>query len=167
MISLPSMRKAAEATCDFYIENTAAGWHSLLGYRRAGTWRNSATGATASRRSLQRARAGGQLGRGHRRAGLLRLGRICKDDATGRPDSRSANTLFDEPYLSTDPTHQGLILHAVYHRPNGWDTIPGGQQSTRRRIVHVGRLSRNRIRRCIVQRVAENKPYLQFWSDPQ
>ena len=34
--------------------------------------------------------------------------------------------LFEEPYLSSDPTHQGLILHSVYHRPNGWDHIPPG-----------------------------------------
>jgi hypothetical protein len=38
-----------------------------------------------------------------------------------------ANTLFDEPYLSTQPQHQGLILHSVYHRPRGWDYIPPGR----------------------------------------
>jgi hypothetical protein len=35
-----------------------------------------------------------------------------------------AEVLFQEPYLSTDPKHQGLILHAIYHRPNAWDYIP-------------------------------------------
>ena len=39
-----------------------------------------------------------------------------------------ANTLFDEPYLSTDPKHQGLLLHSVYHRPNGWDYVAPGQK---------------------------------------
>ena len=39
-----------------------------------------------------------------------------------------ANTLFAEPYLSTNPKHQGLILHSVYHRPNGWDYIAPGQK---------------------------------------
>ena len=39
-----------------------------------------------------------------------------------------ANTLFAEPYLSTDPKHQGLLLHSVYHRPNGWDHIPKGRK---------------------------------------
>lgn len=39
-----------------------------------------------------------------------------------------ARTLFSEPYLSTDPKHQGLILHSVYHRPNGWDYIAPGQK---------------------------------------
>lgn len=35
-----------------------------------------------------------------------------------------AKTLFSEPYLSTDPKHQGLILHSIYHQPNGWDFSP-------------------------------------------
>ena len=39
-----------------------------------------------------------------------------------------ADTLFDEPYLSTDPKHQGLLLHSVYHRPNGWDHVPAGRK---------------------------------------
>jgi unsaturated chondroitin disaccharide hydrolase len=39
-----------------------------------------------------------------------------------------ADTLFDEPYLSTDPKHQGLLLHSVYHRPNGWDYVPPGRK---------------------------------------
>jgi len=39
-----------------------------------------------------------------------------------------AQTLFDEPYLSADPRHQGLLLHSVYHRPNGWDHIPAGRK---------------------------------------
>ena len=39
-----------------------------------------------------------------------------------------ARTVFAEPYLSTDVKHEGLILHSVYHRPNGWDYIPAGQK---------------------------------------
>ena len=38
------------------------------------------------------------------------------------------NTLFDEPYISADDNHQGLILHSVYHQPNGWDHIADGQK---------------------------------------
>jgi hypothetical protein len=39
-----------------------------------------------------------------------------------------ADTLFDEPYLSTSKKHQGLLLHSVYHRPNGWDYVPPGRK---------------------------------------
>ena len=39
-----------------------------------------------------------------------------------------ADTLFTDTYLGTDPKHQGLLLHSVYHRPNGWDHIAKGQK---------------------------------------
>jgi hypothetical protein len=66
--------------------------------------------------------------------GLLRLGRylIAKGDPAGEAYTQAglitARTLFAEPYLSTDPSHEGLLLHSVYHRPNGWDAIPAGRQ---------------------------------------
>lgn len=40
-----------------------------------------------------------------------------------------ARTLFSEPYLSTRLEHQGLLLHSVYHRPNGWDFVPPGKHA--------------------------------------
>ncbi len=36
--------------------------------------------------------------------------------------------LLAEPYLSVSPDHQGLLLHSVYHRPNGWDVVPPGRK---------------------------------------
>jgi unsaturated chondroitin disaccharide hydrolase len=67
--------------------------------------------------------------------GLLRLGDYLKRIGQGEKGARYyqagqtvAQTLFSEPYLSPDPAHEGLILHSVYHRPNGWDSIPPGQQ---------------------------------------
>ena len=66
--------------------------------------------------------------------GLIRLGNYLK--RTGHVERglryyqaglTVAQTLFQEPYLSTDPKHEGLLLHSVYHRPNGWDYIPPGQ----------------------------------------
>jgi unsaturated chondroitin disaccharide hydrolase len=39
-----------------------------------------------------------------------------------------ARTLFSPPYLSEDARHQGVILHSIYHRPNGWDAIPAGRR---------------------------------------
>ena len=67
--------------------------------------------------------------------GLIRLGKYLLgkgDNHAGRRYYKAgltiANALFDEPYLSLSDGHQGLILHSVYHRPNGWDYIPPGSK---------------------------------------
>jgi len=67
--------------------------------------------------------------------GLIRLGNhliAASDKLNGQRHRQAgltiARTLFSEPYLSTNPKHQGLILHSVYHRPNGWDYIAPGQK---------------------------------------
>lgn len=40
----------------------------------------------------------------------------------------TAHSLFDEPYLSTDAHHQGILLHSIYHQPNRWDYVQSGQR---------------------------------------
>jgi unsaturated chondroitin disaccharide hydrolase len=67
--------------------------------------------------------------------GFIRLGRYLiatGDEVAGRRYIAAgltiADTLLSEPYLSHDPAHQGLLLHSVYHRPNGWDFVPPGQR---------------------------------------
>jgi len=69
--------------------------------------------------------------------GLWRLGRYLSQAHQRAEDGKRytqaaltvARTLFAEPYLSTDPSHQGLILHSIYHRPRGWDHVPEGRKS--------------------------------------
>jgi hypothetical protein len=67
--------------------------------------------------------------------GLVRLGNhlLARGDEKNGTRYRQAgltvaNTLFEEPYLSANPKHQGLLLHSVYHRPKGWDYIGRGQK---------------------------------------
>jgi hypothetical protein len=60
--------------------------------------------------------------------GLLRLGLLLNKQAYIQAALTVAQTLMKEPYLSTDENHQGLLLHTVYHRPNGWDYIPKDSQ---------------------------------------
>ncbi len=67
--------------------------------------------------------------------GFLRLGRYLKANGQVKKAKRYyqagltiAARLLEEPYLSSDPTHQGLLLHSVYHRPNGWDYVPAGKK---------------------------------------
>ena len=67
--------------------------------------------------------------------GLLRLGRYLGGRGETEAGSRYwqagltvLNTLLEEPYISTVASHQGLLLHSIYHRPNGWDYIPAGSR---------------------------------------
>ncbi|HSO85958.1 MAG TPA: hypothetical protein VLQ91_05360 [Draconibacterium sp.] len=128
------MFKAAKATCDFYIEYTpvdgipywdtgAPNLHKLGNYLEKpanpfNDWEPVDSSAAA---------IGCQ--------GLLRLGKYL----TGKGEKVAGekywqagltvmNSLLDYPYLSTDPQHQGLILHSIYHQPNGWDYVPAGQK---------------------------------------
>jgi unsaturated chondroitin disaccharide hydrolase len=61
-------------------------------------------------------------------AHLKRLGQTEKGTRYYQAALTIARTLFAEPYLSVDPRHEGLILHSIYHRPNGWDYVPPGRQ---------------------------------------
>lgn len=102
--------------------------------------------------------------------GLLRLGHYLQRHREAEAGQRYfqagltvLSSLFDEPYLSTDPGHQGLILHSVYHRPNGWDYVPPG------RTVPCGESSmwgdyHAREAALYVQRLAEGGPYLTFFG---
>ena len=74
-----------------------------------------------------------------------------------------ARTLLAEPYLSTNPKHQGLLLHSVYHRPNGWDYIAPGQkvpngESSMWGDYHLRELA------LLIQREAKGLPYLTFFG---
>ena len=67
--------------------------------------------------------------------GLIRLGNYLTSTSDKKNGARYhqagltiARSLLGEPYLSTNAKHQGLLLHSVYHRPNGWDYIAPGQK---------------------------------------
>ncbi len=74
-----------------------------------------------------------------------------------------ARTVFHEPYLSTNPRHQGLLLHSVYHRPNGWDYIAPGQkvpngESSMWGDYHLRELA------LMILRLARGDQYLTFFG---
>ena len=85
--------------------------------------------------------------------GFIRLGNHLVSRGGGKKASRYrqagltiARALFSEPYLSQDLKHQGLLLHSVYHRPNGWDYIAPGQKVPNGESSLMGRLSFARTR---------------------
>jgi rhamnogalacturonyl hydrolase YesR len=159
------MRKAAEATCDFYIDNTAADgvpyWDTgAPGLEKLSNWRGKTSEPYNEHEPVDSSAAAIAA------QGLLRLGRYLRNERYSQAGLSVAKSLFSEPYMSTDASHQGLILHAVYHRPNGWDTVPPGRkipcgESCMWGDYHALELA------LYIQRMAGNKPYYKFWSDPQ
>ena len=107
--------------------------------------------------------------RAHGHLRLLRLGRHLR--TRGRQNEGTkywqagltvANALFDDPYLSRDAKHQGLILHSVYHRPNGWDHVPPGAKTPRGESSMWGDYHA-REAALYVDRVRLRGPYLKFY----
>ena len=97
--------------------------------------------------------------------GLYRLGTyLGEGGATYRQAALTvANTLFDRPYLSEDENHQGLILHSIYHNPNGWDHVPEGQkvasgESSMWGDYHAMELA------VLLARESDNRHYLTFFD---
>ncbi len=74
-----------------------------------------------------------------------------------------ARTLLGPPYLSEDPAHQGLLLHAVYHRPNGWDFVPPGRRGPCGESCQWGDYHLRELA-LLVQRLADGGPYYTFYG---
>lgn len=120
------LEKAARACCDFYIQQASARdgicyWdtgapqlHQLADWqsRPADPYNDyEPVDASASAIAAQ---------------GLIRLGHIlgANGEAYTQAGLTIAARLLQEPYLSLSTNHEGLLLHSIYHRPNGWDYVP-------------------------------------------
>ena len=102
--------------------------------------------------------------------GLLRLGRWLENHGEAEAGKKylaagltTAKTLFAEPYLSSDPNHEGLLLHSVYHRPNGWDHIPPGRKVPCGEAAMWGDYHARELALYLL-RLAGKGPYLTFFS---
>jgi hypothetical protein len=164
-----TMLKAARATCDFYVEHTptdgipywdtgAPGLVHLGNYldRPADPYNDyEPVDSSAAAIAAQ---------------GLLRLGRYLTGRGRREEGQRYwqagltvVQALFSEPYLSTAADHQGLLLHSVYHRPNGWDYVPPGAR------VPCGEASlwgdyHARELALYLQRIVQSGPYYAFFG---
>jgi hypothetical protein len=126
--------KAAAATCDFYIDNTPVDgvpyWDTgAPDLYRLGDYLNKPADPFNAFEPVDSSAAAIAS------QGLMRLGCYLNgkgDTLAGtrywQAGLRVIDSLISEPYISVDPHHQGLLLHSVYHRPNGWDFIPGGSK---------------------------------------
>ena len=102
--------------------------------------------------------------------GLIRLGRLLtRRGGEGARYEQAGiqvlDVLIDEsgPYLSKDASHQGLLLHSIYHRPNGWDHVPPGAKIPRGESSQWGDYHL-REAALLVRRLARNEPYLTFFG---
>ncbi len=95
--------------------------------------------------------------------GLMRPGNHLKKDSYLKAGLTVLQTLLGEPYLSTSATHEGLLLHSVYHRPNGWDAIPPGRKVPCEESCMWGDYHL-REAALLVERMAKGQPYLKFWA---
>lgn len=164
------MLRADEATCEYYIEQTPTDgipyWDTgAPGLARLGDYLGKPSDPYNDQEPVDSSAAAIAA------QALWRLGR-CLRERRGRESDGNrycqaaltiANALFDDPYLSRDPAHQGLILHSVYHRPKGWDFIPPGRkvpcgESSMWGDYHARELA------LLLWREIRREPYLQFFK---
>ena len=164
------MRRAAQATCDYYLEQAATDgipyWDTgAPNLTKLGDWLKQPSDPFNSYEPVDSSAAAIAA------QGLWRFGTYLnhRPEPAGRGDDYRqaaltiAQTLFDPPYLSTDPRHQGLILHSIYHRPRGWDYVPPGRQvpcgeSSMWGDYHARELA------LLIQRAAKKQPYPTFFN---
>ncbi|MEM1011235.1 MAG: glycosyl hydrolase [Planctomycetota bacterium] len=144
------MKKAATATCDFYLEHTPTCgvpyWDTgAPGLVHIGDYLSRPADPFNEHEPVDSSAAAIAC------QGLVRLGDVLDNPSYTAAGLTVLRTILDEPYLSVEQSHEGLLLHGVYHRPNGWDfTVAGryvpstescmwGDYHLREAALHVGR----------------------------
>ncbi len=156
--------EAAKATCDHYIDDVSCldgitYWDDgAPNLHKIADWKNKPADLEQDEEPVDASASAIAA------QGLLRLGAYLgsKGKRYTQAGLSVTQTLTDTPYLSTDPKHQGLLLHSVYHRPNNWDFIPKGRkvpvgESSMWGDYHLLELS------LLVKRMGEGK-YLAFFD---
>jgi hypothetical protein len=166
------MLEAASATADHYIEIAASDgvpyWDAgAPGLPALGDWGNRPADPFNDHEPVDSSAAAIAA------QGLLRLARVLAGRGVARDAERYEqaglrvlDTLFDPagPYVSADASHQGLLLHSVYHWPNAWDYVPPGASTPRGESSQWGDYHA-REAALYVKRLAEGAPYLTFFGE--
>jgi hypothetical protein len=163
--------KAARATCDFYIENAPTCgvpyWDTgAPGLAKMGDYLHSPADPFNEHEPVDSSAAAIAA------QGLLRLANVLaqRGESAAAEGCQAAGltvltTLLDEPYLSTDGEHEGLLLHTVYHRPRGWDYVPPARSIPCGEACMWGDYHL-REAALYVQRLARGEPYYTFFGPP-
>ena len=164
------LTNAATATADFYLENSCADGVPMWDTGAPNLHRLPANYLNKPSDPYNKFEPVDGSAAAIAAQGLIRLGNYLNANGDKKSAARYrqaglsvASTLFSEPYLSTDPKHQGLLLHSVYHRPNGWDYIAPGQsvpngESSMWGDYHLRELA------LLILREARGEHYLTFFD---
>lgn len=157
-------RETARAAADFYLGNTPRDgvpyWDTgAPGLGQLGDWRSAVAQIENEHEPVDSSAACIAA------QGFLRLGR-----SLGKVEGRSyfqaglslAQRVLGEPYLASDPAHEGLILHSIYHRPNGWDHVPAGSRIPRGESSMWGDYHARELA-LLIQRLGRGEAYLKFY----
>jgi hypothetical protein len=164
------MRDAAAATCDFYIERGTASdgipyWDTgAPGLSRLPDWPERPADPFNAHEPVDSSAAAIAV------QGLIRFGRYLagRGEDGARYEQAGLQVLAalvnpSGPYVSTAADHEGLLLHSVYHRPNGWDYVPPGSPIPRGESSQWGDYHL-REAALHVRRLATGGPYLTFFG---
>ncbi len=167
------MLRTAEATADFYLENSCADgipmWDTGAPnlHRLPKNYLDKPSDPFNAHEPVDSSAAAIAA------QGFIRLGNYLIATGKGKDGARYrsagltiAKILLDEPYFSTDPKHQGLILHSVYHRPNGWDYIARGQKIPNGESSMWGDYHARELA-LLILREARGEAYLTFFAKSQ
>jgi hypothetical protein len=129
--AMKTFENAALATADLYIQESCADGVPMWDFgapnlHRLGDYKSRSSDPFNSHEPVDSSAAAIAA------QGLIRLSNYLASRNRAEPTYRAAGLtiarrLLSAPYLSEDAKHQGLVLHSVYHRPNGWDQIHTGQ----------------------------------------
>lgn len=159
---------AAKATSEFFIENTPTDgipyWDTgAPGLVNMGDYLNEKSDPFNAYEPIDSSAAAIAA------QGLLRIGNFLKNSEPElsikyiNAGLQTAQSLFQEPYLSTDKSHEGLILHSIYHQPNGWDYKPEKGKAPYGESCMWGDYHARELA-LLIQRMLKNDTYYSFFN---
>jgi unsaturated chondroitin disaccharide hydrolase len=154
--------KAAKATADFYINHTPicgipywdTGAPNLY---KLGDYLNEKANPYNSYEPVDSSAAAIAA------QGFLRLGKYLENENYTQVAYAIFNSLLSDTYLSNDAHHQGLLLHSIYHQPNGWDHVPEGSKIAYGEACQWGDYHLRELALMLTKQL-KNEPYLSFYN---
>jgi len=165
---IAELSQAAIATAEFYLANTPTDgipyWDTgAPNLHKMGDYLNRPSDPYNAYEPVDSSAAGIAA------QGFLRIGNWLRTTDPERSakyiqvGGQLAQSLFGEPYLSTDSNHQGMILHSIYHQPNGWDYAPDPALAPHGESSMWGDYHARELA-LLLQRIVSGEKYYSFYN---